>query len=154
MAHSRLVLSCRRAVLAAGGQSKSGGALVSFGAQPGLCGLATGDANAVRNEIAQKEFKRADFVCVCARVDRAITDKASLQWLDKSLRDMPSAMMSVPMRSDVTTAAWVQQQDAAEKHPVSSRDYARCVGLEEGVPAAFLKRPRRFPKCGSTSWTS
>lgn len=124
----------------------------------------TGDANAVRNEIAQKEFKRADFVCVCARVDRAITDKASLQWLDKSLRDMPSENVAyVVTKCDDVSADEIRRDHglrrgsnskAAEKRndhiktqlsaksvqvfTVSSRDYARCVGLEDGVPAAFL----------------
>ena len=124
----------------------------------------TGDDNAVRNDIAQREFKRADFVCVCARVDRAVTDKASLQWLDKSLRDMPSDNVAyVVTKCDDVSADEIRRDHgmrrgscskAAEKRnelikkqlsaksvqvfTVSSRDYARCIGLEDGVPAAFL----------------
>ena len=124
----------------------------------------TGDTNAVRNEIAHREFKRADFVCVCARVDRAVTDKASLQWLDKSLRDMPRENVAyVVTKCDDVSADEVKRDHglrrgscskAAERRndsikqqlvpksvkvfTVSSRDYARCIGLEDGVPAAFL----------------
>jgi len=123
----------------------------------------TGDANAVRNAIALREFKRADFVCVCARADRAVTDKASLWWLDKASRDLPLEQVAYTVtKCDDISAEEIRRDHgmqhcscskAAEKRSqniknalanrkvavftVSSRDYARCIGLEDGFPSAF-----------------
>ena len=38
-----------------------------------------GDANAVRNAIAAREWKQADFVCICSRIERAVTGRGSTE---------------------------------------------------------------------------
>ena len=38
----------------------------------------TGIANAIRTEVAQREFARSDYVCICSRIDQGTTNRASI----------------------------------------------------------------------------
>lgn len=125
-----------------------------------------GDANAVRNSTAQRQFERAHFVVICSRIDRAATDKGSLEWLHKARRDLPEGSTAyVCTKSDDVSkdelirdhglapsttrsgAARVRNEKVKARlqadHPVkvytvSARDYSRCVGLEDAIPETFL----------------
>eukprot|EP00929_Paragymnodinium_shiwhaense_P032347 TRINITY_DN17942_c0_g2_i2.p1 TRINITY_DN17942_c0_g2~~TRINITY_DN17942_c0_g2_i2.p1 ORF type:complete len:648 (+),score=150.71 TRINITY_DN17942_c0_g2_i2:183-2126(+) len=125
----------------------------------------TGDANAVRNGIAQREFSSADFVCICSRVDRAVTDSASLEWLHKSKRDHPAGSCAyIVTKCDDVNKAEVVRDHGLKHHTqkaqaastrndklkssmvathgvpvycISARDYVRCVGLEDALPETF-----------------
>lgn len=125
----------------------------------------TGDTNAIRNAIAQREFGRADFVCICSRVDRAATDHGSLEWLNKAIRDLqPGSAAYVAtkcddiskeevvrdhgMRQHASKASAAQKRNELVKErmkgrqvpvfAVSARDYSRCIGLEGTFPDTFM----------------
>jgi len=134
---------------------------ISFVDLPGF-----GDANAVRNRVAEREYNRADFVCVCSRIDRAATDRASLDWLAKAVRDLPKGSVAyactksddvsldevvrdnaLPANTTRADAAKVRNNKVKEQvnamypvnvYTVSARDFARCVGRESSSPETFL----------------
>ena len=56
-----------------------------------------GDSNAVRNKIAAREWNRADFACICMRIERAVTDKESVEWLEKG----PAGVRNGPGRAKI-----------------------------------------------------
>ena len=39
---------------------------------------------------AAREWQWGDFACMCSRIDRAVTDKESMAWLQKPVRDLPT----------------------------------------------------------------
>ena len=49
-----------------------------------------GDINSVRNQIAERYYRKADSVCICTRLDRAATIGPALEWLHRVVRDLPS----------------------------------------------------------------
>mmetsp|Transcript_144006 Transcript_144006/g.460297 ORF Transcript_144006/g.460297 Transcript_144006/m.460297 type:complete len:621 (+) Transcript_144006:342-2204(+) len=134
---------------------------ISFVDLPGF-----GDANAVRNRIAEREYNRADFVCISSRIDRAATDRASLEWLAKAVRDLPEGSCAyvctksddvsldevvrdnnLPSTTSRAEAARVRNNKVKEQvrsmcpvnvYTVSARDFARCMGRDSSTPETFL----------------
>ena len=47
-----------------------------------------GDVNSVRSRVANREYARAGFICICSRIDGAATERESVAWLQKASRDL------------------------------------------------------------------
>jgi len=123
-----------------------------------------GDANVIRDRIAKQQYSKADFVCICSRIDRASTDRASQEWLARAVRDQPRGRVAYictkaddiakdevirdnPGRLTRTSSrldaarvrnekvkAEVQSKHDVKVFTVSARDFARCVGREGREP--------------------
>ena len=48
------------------------------------------ESRPVRNGVAARMLQCCDFACICSRIDRAVTDKESIAWLQKPVRDLPT----------------------------------------------------------------
>ena len=124
----------------------------------------TGDSNSVRKQIAQRELSRADFLCICSRIDRATTNRTSIDWLVKASRDLPPDSAAYvctkaddvspeEVRRDHKLSAKTTRLECAlkrndvvkkrmhESYPhipvycVSARDYSRLIGFEHSYPS-------------------
>lgn len=122
----------------------------------------TGDSNAVRNKIAQREFARADLVCICARIDRAATNKAAMDWLSKTSRDLPEGSAALVctkrwtkssrcLRAAISSAAGAGFDEPRQGCSLVM-DFSRECEADLEELERFINEPRRvqFPAFGNT----